>query len=619
MTVPYALNEPHKKIFVLGNEAIARGCFEAGVRVASGYPGTPSTEIVEALARIAKTCPEMHVEWGINEKVGFECAFGAAMAGVRATAVMKHVGLNVAMDAFMTAAYAGAKGGFVVICADDPNAYSSQNEQDTRLLARAALVPVFEPSNVMEAKMMTKFAFEFSEKYETLVILRSTTRLSHSRGDITLGPLLPIKPSGKFDFDRRRWTFLPINARIYRIELLKRLEILQEIVNELPFNQLHDGSERWGIIGSGVSNAYIEDVMNQHDLWDAIPYLKIGVTFPPPDKLIQKFISKLDMVVVIEELEPFIEEHVNRVAKDVNPSIKIIGKSVFPRNGELTPRIVSDALSRYLGKELSLEVSQYPIKAPPRPPVLCAGCPHRAFFYALKAGEQVTGKKFIFSSDIGCYTLGFFPPLETIDTCLCMGGSIGMANGLRKAGEEKPIFALLGDSTFFHSGIPSLANLVYNKSNIIVVVLDNLTTAMTGFQPHPGTGIMLDGTPSKMIHVEKIGESFGLDFIKIVDTYDLNTSLQAILDAVEWMGQDRGPGLIVARHSCSLLEIKGKDIIPYFIDSEKCTGCRICMTSFGCPPITTDGKLVFIDETQCVGCGVCVEVCPEKAIRRKEQ
>ncbi len=622
----FSLNSPGEKVILLGNEAIARGALEAGVRIVAGYPGTPSTEIVETIAKISRDYSDIYVEWSINEKVGFETAFGGAMCGLRSAAVMKHVGLNVAADAFVTACYAGARGAFVLIEADDPNCYSSQNEQDNRPFAKHAFCPVFEPSNVHEAKEMTKYAFDFSERLETVVMLRSTTRLSHSRGDVTLGEIRPIKQIGEFDHDSQRWTFLPVNARVNRKIMLERFKKIEEEVNSVPFNKLElNPKSKVGVIASGLPYAYIYDYLKAKDLLNEVSYLKIATSFPPPKKLIEELIQSLERVLVVEELEPFIEEYVQRYAKEVNPKLKIVGKELLPRNGELNPQIVEKAMDSFfqVSSDASEGATSEIISPPPRPPVLCAGCPHRACFYALKGAEKKAGIKFIYSSDIGCYTLGFYPPLETIETCLCMGASIGMANGLSKSGDQSPIFAILGDSTFFHSGIPSLANLVYNKSNVNVLVVDNVTTAMTGFQPHPGTGVRITGEATKRILIEELARGLGVEFIRVFDPYDLKEAMKTILEAIEYT---KGPALLISRQPCSLLATrakkkKGEKIDLYTIDTEKCTQCRICTSTFGCPAFFIDEKAgeISIMEDLCTGCGVCIQICPEEAIIQVEK
>jgi indolepyruvate ferredoxin oxidoreductase alpha subunit len=617
----FELDAPGERVMLLGNEAIARGALEAGILIAAGYPGTPSTEIIETIAQLSKKYSDIYVEWSINEKVAFETAFGGSMCGLRSAACMKHVGVNVAADSLVTACYAGARGGFVLLEADDPNCYSSQNEQDNRLLAKHALCPVFEPYNVNEAKEMTKYAFEFSERLETVVMLRSTTRLSHSRGDVKLGEIKPIKKQGKFDHDKARWTYLPVNARIYRKIMLDRFKKIEEEVNNVPFNELHKNkTSKIGIIASGLPFAYIIDYLKDNQLVDEISYLKIATTFPPPQKLIEQLITNLDRVLVVEELEPFIEEYVRMFAKDVNPKVQVLGKQLLPRNGELTPQIVEEAINKFLERKSDVKTTnlECSITAPPRPPVLCAGCPHRACFYALKGAEKKAGRKFIYSSDIGCYTLGFYPPLETIETCLCMGGSIGMAHGISKSGDKSPIFAILGDGTFFHAGIPALANLVYNKGNVNVLVLDNTSTAMTGFQPHPGTGIRITGEETKRIRIEELAKGLSVEFIRIFNPYNLKEAINTILEAINYTD---GPALLISRQECSILSTrskqkKGESIELYQIDTMKCDNCRICTSTFGCPAFFIDEETnqIRILDNLCSGCGVCVQICPESAI-----
>ncbi|MFB0562790.1 MAG: indolepyruvate ferredoxin oxidoreductase subunit alpha [Candidatus Lokiarchaeia archaeon] len=621
----FAQDSPGTRVIMLGNEAIARGALEAGVRVAAGYPGTPVTEIIETLAAISEFYPDMYVEWSINEKVGFETAFAGSMSGVRSMACVKHVGLNVALDSFVTACYAGAVGGFVLANADDPGCHSSQNEQDNRQLAKLAFCPVLEPSNANEAKEMTKFAFEFSEQYKTLVMLRTTTRLSHSQQDVLLGEIPQIKKAGKFDHDKSRWTFLPVNARTQRKVLLERMEKIKEAVESNPFNKMILENSGAGIIASGISHAYVSEYLEKNIFGNGVSYLKLATTFPPPKKLISEFVSNLDRVLVLEELEPFIEEYVNIYAREVNPTLEIIGKKLLPQYGEFTPEIVTDAINNFRDKKQRAPVqkqkiqNQLEIKAPPRPPVLCSGCPHRAFFYAIKVAEKRNKTKFIYSSDIGCYTLGFYPPLETIETCLCMGASISLANGFSKTGDDSPIFAILGDSTFFHAGIPALVNLVYNNSKVIVVVLDNGTTAMTGHQPHPGTGFRIDGSQSPKIQMEKIAEGCGVKHIRVIDPYDLENTVDTILEAVSF---NDGPALIISRRECGLVSLRKKrkaneKIVVYEIDKSKCSKCRLCIFNLGCPAFLIEGDEIEISPNLCVGCKVCEKICPEEAIVEK--
>ncbi len=609
-----------KVALLMGNEAIARGALEASVSVAAGYPGTPATEIIESLFTISESWPEIYVEWSTNEKVAFEVAYAASMCDVRGIAVMKHVGLNVALDSVMTAGYSGARGGLVLVSADDPNCYSSQNEQDNRFLARHALIPVFEPSDVQEAKDMTKFAFDFSEEYKTLVMIRTTTRLSHSRGNVIFGNINKDWKKGEFDFDIARWTFLPNIARTLRKEQLKRFKEIEEITNNLPFNwlKINNGS-KLGIISSGISNAFVEDYLKALNLADEVSLLKIGITHPPPRKLIIDLLSNVEKVLIVEELEPFIELYVNAISNEINRKIQVFGKDLVPRFSEITPDRVLNALAKFTGKSLpafseNQTEEEICVVAPPRPPVLCPGCGHSAFFYALKVAiSKISQKPSILSGDIGCYTLGYFKPLEAIHTAICMGGSIGLANGFSKV-TDAPVFAIIGDSTFFHAGIPALINAVFNNSKIIVTVLDNYTTAMTGLQVDPGTGKNLTGTTQRIL-IEEVAKGVGVKFVRVVDPYELGVMIETIKEAF----QHDGPSLIVARHLCSLLEVRekrkrGEKIIPYQVMEEKCTSCHLCVSNYSCPALSVNEEKIVIDEMLCTGCGVCAKICPESAI-----
>jgi len=424
--------------------------------------------------------------------------------------------------------------------------------------------------------------------------------------------------------------------------MLDRFKKIEEEVNNNPFNKLQINPSKIGIIISGLPFAYVIDYLRENNLESHLSYLKLTTTFPPPKRLIQSLIKNLKAVLIIEELEPFIEEYVQRYAKEVNPELQIIGKEIVPRHGELNPTIIQQIFEEFLKrvqeyenlldmiikdkantvKELKDNENGQDLSLTPRPPVLCAGCPHRATFYALKGAEKRANKNFIYSSDIGCYTLGFYPPLETIHTCLCMGGSIGMANGLSKSNESVPVFAIIGDSTFFHSGIPALANLVYNHSNVHVLILDNLSTAMTGFQGHPGTGIRITGEKTKKIIIEELAKGLGIDFIRVFDPYDLEHAISIILEAIN---HKNGPSLLIARRDCSLIAFnrskKNREKTQiYIIDPNLCNNCRICISTFGCPAFFLDlgTNEVKIIENQCLGCGVCAQICPEKAIIEKK-
>jgi indolepyruvate ferredoxin oxidoreductase alpha subunit len=626
MSMPfYALDKPGEKGVVLGNEAFARGIFESGMMVAAGYPGTPSSEIMETLSIIHKFHPNFKLEWSTNEAVAFQVALGASMCNARAFACMKHVGLNVAADAFMTAAYAGAHGGFVVLSADDPNCYSSQNEQDNRYYGLHALVPVFEAINVQEAKDIIKYAFDFSEEHSTLVMMRTMTRLNHARGDLTLGEINKIEDrTYNFDKDRSRWTFLPSNARIQRLKQIERIEKLRQLSDEFPFTQLNlKDNAKIGIISSGVPYSYLNDAILKLNLTEKVSTLKMGMVFPQPEDLIGKLFDNSEKIIIVEELEPFQEDFVKKLAYEKGYNLEIVGKKYFQRNAELNLGLVINGLTKAMGipnpfVDLKVKTEDLHI-ASPRPPVLCAGCSHRSTYYAIKLIEQKIKKNFVYSSDIGCYTLGFYKPIEAIDTCICMGASIGMANGISKL-HDGPVLAIIGDSTFFHTGVPGLIDAVYNQNNVLVVILDNSITAMTGMQPHPGTGIKITGEPGTKVPLESIVRGAGVkeDHLWIVDSNDLKETVKAFEEAIN----TEGPRVIISRHPCTLYEKslkKGEKITPVVIDREKCKNCMICIKNFGCPAITlVDDNIVSIIERQCTGCGVCINICPYEAIDYKK-
>ncbi|MHA1821979.1 MAG: indolepyruvate ferredoxin oxidoreductase subunit alpha [Promethearchaeota archaeon] len=625
MGIPFiAQDAPGKKGIVIGNEAIARGCFEAGVVIGAGYPGTPSTEALETLALISKLNPvtkNIKVEWSINEKVGFEVALGGSMSGARSFAAMKHVGVNVAADAFMTAAYAGARGGLVLLSADDPSCYSSQNEQDNRFYGLHALVPVFESSNPQEAKDLIKYAFEFSEKFESVVIFRTTTRLNHARGDITLGKIKVLDRQYSFDHNRARWTFLPSNARVYRVKLLERLKKIKEFADEFPFNklELNDNAEV-GIISSGIPYAHTMDALTALKLRGKVNILKLGMVYPLPEKTILKLMGHSKKILIVEELEPILETMVKKIAFEHNMDIEIHGKDIFPQNNEFPAELVLNKIAEFMGVESPYKVIDKDIlQAPPRPPVLCPGCSHRTTYYALKIVEDEMNTHFVHSSDIGCYTLGFYPPVNGVDTCICMGGSIGMANGITKL-DDRPVLAILGDSTFFHSGIPGLINAVFNQNDITVVIMDNLSTSMTGFQDHPGTGVKITKEPGTKIVIEKLVEGCGVpkENIFVTDSNDLPALIETFRTALH----KPGVKVVIPRHKCALLEYNEKrrkkiKIDTYYVDQRTCKECYLCLNNFGCPAITLDNEKVVIDQNLCVGCGVCEYICPTNSIHKK--
>ena len=624
---------PGDRVLLMGNEAIARGAVEGGVQVAAAYPGTPSSEILDTLAEVADHFG-IYVEWSANEKVAFEVALAASYCGLRAMASMKHVGVNVAHDPFMTSAHIGAKGGLVLVSCDDPYAWSSQNEQDNRFIARQAYVPVFEPCDPQEAKDMTAKCFELSEEFHHPIMLRPTTRVCHARADVVLGEVPKEKRKGVYEGRPDLLMYDARGARINRVRMLQRFEKIREAVNELPYNRLELLDDaKFGVIGCGLSYNYVKEAIRWLKLDGKLSLLKIGTTYPVPEKLIAELLHSVNEVLVVEELEPFVELYVNAIAKDVNPSVKVHGKDLIPLIGELSTRKVTEGLAKATGSKLFLDYSSLdkfceeskPL-LPMRPPVLCPGCPHRASLYAIKvtakkvaATDYAEGVKPIFSGDIGCYGLGYLPPIEAIDSAICMGGSIGLANGYAHV-VQAPIISIIGDSTFLHAGIPALINAVYNNARIMVAVLDNDTTAMTGFQPHPGSGLTATGLKTTRVIIEDVARGCGVKFVEVVDPNNIKEARKVVEKALK----HEGPSVVVFRRKCGLLELrdkrkKGEKIIPFYIDSEKCEGCGICINPFGCPAIIKRDKSFFIDSILCSGCGVCSQVCPYQAIVRQQE
>jgi len=619
---------PGQQLFALGNEAIARGAIEAGVQVAAAYPGTPSSEITETLAGVAKEL-DMYVEWSTNEKVAFEVALAASICGVRAMASMKHVGVNVAHDPLMTAGYIGAKGGLVLLSADDPWAWSSQNEQDNRYIAEQGYIPVLEPSSVQEAKDMMADAFKLSEQFGQLFMLRSVTRIGHARSDITLGEITRERRKGQFIKDRTRLVYTPREARINKPLMLERFEKIRKAVNTLPYNRLRlaDGA-RLGIIACGLSYSYTLEAVKWLAMEDKVSILKIGTPNPLPEELVIKLLKSVKEVLVAEELDPFVELHVKAIAGEHNIPVKIHGKDLLPRIGELSTRKVTEAIAHLTRAKTpvdfasidKLEQETAPI-LPWRPPALCPGCPHRASHYAIRVASRRVSRELgkdiepIYPGDIGCYALGYNPPQEASDTIICMGGSFGIANGLAHV-VDVPIVAHLGDSTFFHAGIPPLVNAVYNKANITMVILDNSTTSMTGFQPHPGTGYTAMGNETVMLKPEDIARACGVKFVEVVDPFDLKEATATIEKAIRF----EGPAVVVSRRLCAIIEQREKKkrkeaTVPYRVDPEKCNvKCNACIELLGCPALIKEGISTVIDGSLCTGCGLCAQVCPYQAI-----
>ncbi|MCK4309830.1 MAG: indolepyruvate ferredoxin oxidoreductase subunit alpha [Methanomicrobia archaeon] len=587
-----------KKELLMGNEAIARGAVEAGVSFVSAYPGTPSSEIPATIAKIADKY-EIYMEYSINEKVAFEVALGASWSNLRAMVTMKHVGVNVAADPLMSVAYAGTDGGFVLVSADDPSMHSSQNEQDNRYYAKFANIPCLEPSSPQEAKDMTIKAFEISEKFKLPVILRPTTRVSHSRGGVILGDIRE-KNAVKWKKDPKRKVTLPAYARIFHPELLKKIKEVEKYFENSEFNW-REGSGELGIIASGLSYNYVKEALKYLDMQAEV--LKLGTMHPIPRKTVLEFMKDHKEILIVEEMEPIVETETKKIAQEEELQIKIHGKDILPLCYEYSTMQVAQAIGKLLGRKIEIpdpDVSGYMV---PRPPVLCPGCPHRASYYALKK----VAPDGIYPGDIGCYTLAALPPLLAMDTCFCMGGSIGISCGFSQAMKDKKIITTLGDSTFFHTGIPAMINGVYNQDDFTIFLLDNRTTAMTGRQPHPGTGKTGTGKDTVMLYPEKIAESMGV-FTRVVDPYNLDETVKALKEAIDY----KGVAMVVARRECVLLT--KPEAKPYYIDEEKCTHCFICVNKLGCPAIVKDGDKVYIDEKFCTSCGVCAQICPAHAI-----
>lgn len=576
------------KKLMLGNAAVARGAYEAGVKVVSSYPGTPSTEITESMVEYEN----VYVEWAPNEKVAAETAIGASIAGARAMSCMKHVGLNVMADPVFTVSYIGTNGGLVFCVADDPGMHSSQNEQDSRHYAKAAKIPMLEPSNSAECRDFTKLAFSLSEEYDTPVFIRLSTRVSHSQSLVELQE--PQEQTVKeYQKNIQKNVMMPANAIGRHVVVEKRQKKLEAFAEETKLNSVEDNGSEVGIITSGVSYTYAKEALG-----NKVNYLKLGMVYPLPEKLIKDFAKKVKTLYVIEELDGFIEEFVKSIGVDV------IGKDHFTLLGEYSQNSIKRVVLHEETESLSAKEN-----VPARPPVMCAGCPHRGTFYVLsKLGLTVSG-------DIGCYTLGAVAPLKSIDTTICMGASVSAAHGMVKArGKEfsKQLVSVIGDSTFIHSGITGLIDVVYNKGNNTIIILDNSITGMTGHQDNPTTGLTIRKEPTKQVDLEALCHAVGVDRVRIEDPFDLAGFENAVKEELE---ADE-PSVIIAQRPCALLK-KVKYTGHCLVDSDKCRGCRKCM-KLGCPAIIFENGKAHIDETQCNGCGLCPGVCPFGAIEKEE-
>ncbi len=570
------------KKLLLGDFAVARGAWEAGVQVASAYPGTPSTEITEELSRM----DDVYSEWSPNEKVALEVGVGASLRGVRTIVSMKHVGLNVACDPLFTASYTGVNGGLVIAVADDPSVFSSQNEQDTRLTAVSAQVPVIEPSDSQEAKDFTKLAFELSEKYDTPVILRLTTRVAHSQSLVELCER-EVPAAKPYERNIAKYVMMPANARVKHTVVEERTAKLSADSDEFEINRIEEGSKELGIICSGGVYQYVKEALPQASV------LKLGMVWPLPYKLIERFAKSVKRCIVAEELAPHLETQIRA------HGIAVEGKNIFPRCGEFTANLIRKCV---LGEQKQLNVASVPA----RPPVLCAGCPHRGVFYVLsKLKLNVLG-------DIGCYTLGAVPPLGSMDAVVCMGASIGMAIGFDKADPEahKHSVAVIGDSTFIHSGITGLIDAVYNKAKVTVVILDNRTTGMTGHQNHPATGKTIKNEPTYELDLAEVCRAVGVRDVVTVDPGDLKATEQAVKDALS----REEVSVVIAKRPCALLT---KKLYRGFKVNDNCKKCKACL-KLGCPAIVNGKDGISIDVSLCTECGLCQGVCKFNAIEGRD-
>jgi len=592
----------------MGNEAVVRGALEAGVEVAATYPGTPASEIGDTFARVAEEAG-IYMEYSVNEKVALETALTGAWCGMRSLVSMKHVGVNVAADALMSLAYAGVEGGFVLAVGDDPSCHSSQNEQDSRYYAQMAGMPCLEPASPQEAKDMLPWAFDLSEKFKTPVMVRLTTRTAHARGDVKLGPRKTKSDKAAFVPDRKTRALLPANALRIHPLLLEKMAALGEEFDGCPFNTTVRKGRR-GVLACGASFNYVMEALGYLGLED-VSVMKIATTWPLPESSIIEFIKSVDELLVVEELEPITEREVCRLIVKERLTTTAHGKDVIPRHHELSTKKVASAIHGLWGSgDFTAFFPGRAAESPPlavRSPVLCPGCPHRATFFALKK----VAKDAILPGDIGCYTLGIQPPREGVDTCVCMGASVGLGSAFSHF-VKNPVIATIGDSTFLHSGLSPLVNALYTGANMTLVILDNGTTAMTGFQPNPSCGADRAGKPAPRILPENIARGAGVELVRVVDPFDMDAAVAALREAVEF----EGVAVVVSRRPCQLLKYPGKETkAPYFTNTEKCVGCRICVKKLGCPAIGFDekAKKSQVNELLCAGCGYCVRVCPKRA------
>ncbi len=606
-------DQPGLQMVMLGNEAIARGAIEAGVAVAATYPGTPSSEIANNFFQISRET-DLYFEYSTNEKVALEVAAAAANSGVRSMCIMKHVGMNVAADALMTLAYVGVKGGLVIVSADDPSMFSSQNEQDNRYYGKLSGLPVLEPSSVEEAGEMISHAFELSETLQEPVIFRTTTRINHSTAVVTLRTIRKQISRGDFIKDPFNYVTVPAVSRRLHVKLLAHLDQAARCSDESPYN-IVSGNGSWGVICSGVSFAYVSDAVQDLGIGDQIRILRIGFSHPMPAGVIKTFLASCQKVLVVEEGEPYMEESVKAFAQEAGLTLPIQGKGegLFSRLYEFDPRMVREVMASYFGvpcpAKPRLDLSGVP-EVPQRPPNLCAGCSHRATYYAVKKAAE--GMQTIYPTDIGCYTLGFLPPLGMGDFLICMGSSTGTSCGFSRVTDKK-VISFIGDSTFFHSGIPGLINAVFNNHNFTLVILDNGVTAMTGHQPNPGVDMkLLNFQDYGQVSIEAVVRALGVPHVAVIQPYKVKKSIETLKEAFNF----KGVSVVISREMCTLYAkgFKKTKTRPYYV-SDKCKNHRECISQLACPAFFLDAAgAVKIDPVMCAGCAVCAQICPENAI-----
>jgi indolepyruvate ferredoxin oxidoreductase alpha subunit len=606
-----------EKHLLLGNEAIVRGALEGNVRFVAAYPGTPSSEIIDRFYQIGPDAG-VYVEYSVNEKVSVEVACAAAISGVRSLCSMKHVGLNVAADAFMTLAYVGVKAGMVMVVADDPSLHSSQNEQDNRYYAKMGNVPMLEPSTPEEAKEMTIAALEISEKFQIPCMLRTTTRVNHCRGPVSYGQLPQGSPRGEFRKDPFNMVVVPMVGRKLRLALLEKLAKLQAEAEGSPFNRV-EGDGKWGIITSGVSALYVADAVRELGLQGKVKVLKLGFTYPHPKAVIASFLKGLEKVLVVEELEPFLEEAVKVIAHDEGIPARVAGKGqdLIPRAFELDAVKVKKAMSTFFQVPYAPPRPLTAPELPQRPPNLCPGCPHRATYYSVR---KVFGDDAVYPTDIGCYTLGVLPPLRMADFLICMGSGISTAGGFSKV-QDKPVVAFIGDSTFFHGGITGLINGVSHDHRFLLVILDNGTTAMTGHQPHPGVELTPGGKVSPRVSIEAVVRGCGVERVATVNPLQVKKTQEVLQGLLEHM-KEPGVSVLISKSPCPLFEnrmLKKKQKVVFEVDAS-CDLCKSCLEELGCPAFSwreqaAGATCVEINKALCSGCSVCAQVC--KSIKPK--